>query len=268
MNRVKYTEWIDDYVEGALDQASKEEFESALSSNKSLSFEYKFGKDIDRILGDDELLDFSEKCLAASNEMKLPAQKLAKVVHFTRRYWYAAASLVVIALIISGIVLFNPGSYSGEKLFRMYYKSGDAVGISRSGNISMAEALLAFSKSEYVSADQLFDQILANEPDNFAVRYYAGISNIELKNFPKAIKMFEFILDDPNNLYSEFAEWYLGLSLLASEQADEATSVFTNIASSRGHLYQKEASSILDKLGKGEKNKKFINNLFFLILPF
>lgn len=259
MNRVKFTDWIEDYADGSMDVAEMKKFEDTLAADKDLQFEYKLSRDLDRILGDEELLDFGQKCLAARAEQRMASARLVKVVQITRKYWYAIASLVVIAVIVTAALLIDPGSYSSEKLFRMYYKSGDAIGLSRSGNYTMAEALVAFSKDDFRNADLLFDEILANEPQNFAARYYAGISNIELKQFPKAIQMFEQIVSDQGNLYTEYAEWYLGLSYLAGEQPDKATGIFLIIAASPDHLYRQDAASILEKLNKGTKSKKIIN---------
>ncbi|MCU0371569.1 MAG: tetratricopeptide repeat protein, partial [Bacteroidales bacterium] len=101
-----------------------------------------------------------------------------------------------------------------------------------------------------------------------AVMYYSGISNIEIKNYPKAIQMFESIISDADNLYVENAQWYLGLSHLVAGEMQEADSIFNVIASVNDHYYCKDAKSILEKINKSEKNKKFLNNLFFLILPF
>jgi hypothetical protein len=80
--------------------------------------------------------------------------------------------------------------------------------------------------------------------------------------------MFESILAEGNNLYTEYAEWYLGLSYLVSGNSTQAESIFTRIASNPAHYYSKDATSIIEKIHKGEKSKKFLNNLFFLILPF
>jgi TolA-binding protein len=98
--------------------------------------------------------------------------------------------------------------------------------------------------------------------------YYCGISNIEIKNFPKAAQMFESIIQDNENLYVENAEWYLGLTYLAEGQVEKAQGIFNNIAASPDHYYSKDAKSILEKILKNEHSKKFLNNLFFLILPF
>jgi len=268
MNRVKYTEWIDSYIGNELDEAGMNKFEKELSINKDLAMEYHLDRDLEKILSQQDLLDFRAKCISAQNELNLSSRKLVKVVQFTRKYWYAAASVLLIAIVAGSLILINPGGYSPEKLFKMYYKSGETIGVSRSGNGNMVEGLLLFSKNEYEAADILFGKILANDPRNFAVMYYSGISNIEMKNYPKAIQMFETIIGDKGNLYIENAQWYLGLSYLASENLEQASKIFNTIAETPGHYYAKDAKSILEKISKSEKNKKFLNNLFFLILPF
>lgn len=268
MNRVRYTEWIDSYVEGELDNAGMKKFETELSVNHDLALEFRLEKDLVSALDQEDLLDFRSKCISAQQEMNLSSKKFVKVVQFTRRYWYAAASVFLIAMITGGLLLLNPGGYSAEKLFKMYYKSGETVGVSRSGNANMVEALRYFTKNDFLSAESLFDEILVNDPQNYAVMYYSGISNIEIKNFPKAIHMFETIIQDGDNLYTENAEWYLGLSQLAAGQIEQAERNFLVIASTPGHYYAKDATSILEKIKKSEKSKKFLNNLFFLILPF
>jgi tetratricopeptide (TPR) repeat protein len=268
MNKVRYTEWIDSYVDGELDDASRKNFEAELSVNRDLALEYHLEKDLEKALLQEDLIDFRAKCIEVQQEINLSERKLVKIVHITRKYWYAAASVLLIGLIVGGVLLFNPGSYSAEKLFRMYYKSGETIGLSRSGNVDMVEALRYFSKNDFQTAEGLFEKILANDPHNIAVIYYSGISNIEIKNYPKAISMFESIIRDADNLYTENADWYLGLTYLAAGQMDQADNVFNVIASSPNHYYYHDAKSILEKIGKGEKNKKLLNNLLFLILPF
>jgi len=269
MNKVKYTEWIDSYVDGELDNLGMQEFEAQLSKNQELAMEFKLEQDIRKAISDEaDIVDFRAKCLTAQHEINIGEKKLVRMVHITRKYWYAVASILLIALIIGGVAVINPGGYSSEKLFKMYYKSGETIGLSRSGNVDMAEALRYFSKNEFETAESLFSKILTGDPNNFAVMYYSGISNIELKNYPRAITMFETIINDGGNLYTENAEWYIGLTYLASDNTDKSEQVFQQIASRPDHYYFEEARSILEKIGKSEKSKKILNNLLFLILPF
>ena len=100
------------------------------------------------------------------------------------------------------------------------------------------------------------------------MKYYDGISNIEIKDYNSAIALFNSIISNGQNLYVENAQWYLGLSYLAKDDISSAEKIFIEIAENPDHYYNQQAKSILEKLNKNEKNKKFINNLFFLILPF
>jgi len=268
MNKVKYTEWIDSYVEKELDDAGMKSFENELNVNRDLTLEYELEKDLQDILNQEDLLDLREKCMLAQNDLNLSEKKIVKVIQITRKYWYAAASILLIALIVGGIFMLSPSSYSPEKLFKMYYKSGETIGVSRSGNANMVEALRYFTKNDFLSAEGLFGEILSVDPQNIAVKYYSGISNIEIENYTRAIQMFEEIIAQGDNLYIENSQWYLGLSNIAAGKLDQAESIFKVIASSPDHYYSDDAQSILDKIGNGEKNKKFLNNLFFLILPF
>jgi tetratricopeptide (TPR) repeat protein len=267
MNKAKYTEWIDSYLEGELDAAGMESFETEMKVNRQLALEYQLEMDLVEVLHDEDILDFKAKCIEAHKEVNLMKRGTARVVHIARKYWYAAASVIIILLIAGGLYVLNPGGYSNERLFKMYYKSSE-IGITRSGNVNMVEALIYFSRKDYQTAAQLFDKILSAEPGNMAVTYYSGITNIEIRNYAHAIDMFKAIIKDGNNLYVENAQWYLGLAYLIDEKNDDAIEQFRIIADNPGHYYNSQAVSILDKLNKNEKNKEILNNLFFLILPF
>jgi tetratricopeptide (TPR) repeat protein len=268
MNRVRYTELIDSFVDGEMDEASKRKFEAELSINRDLALEFRLENDLSKALMQEDLIDFRSKCIEAQNDMNFAEKKMVKIVHITRRYWYAAASVLLVGLIIGGMLIFNPRDYSAEKLFKMYYKSGETIGLSRSGNVDMAEALRYFSKNDFMTAESLFDKILVSDPGNMAVKYYSGISNIEIKDYSKAVLLFESIINDGDNLYVENAEWYLGLTHLAAGEVEQADVIFNKISAEPGHYYRIEAKSILEKIGTGEKNKNFLNKVLFLILPF
>lgn len=267
MIKAKYTEWIDNYLEGDLDTAERLSFEAELQVNSQLAMELRLENDLQDILRDEDILDFKSKCINAQQEVNLQHLGRARIIHIARKYWYAAASAIIILLVAGGMLLLKPGSYTNERLFKMYYKSSE-VSVSRSGNVNMVEALISFSKKDYASADMLFEKILAAEPANYAVMYYSGITNIELKNYDDAIRKFVGVIDDGQNLYVENAQWYLGLAYLIDGQKSKALDQFGIIAAKSDHYYNSQAISILEKLNKNEKNKEILNNLFFLILPF
>jgi tetratricopeptide (TPR) repeat protein len=164
--------------------------------------------------------------------------------------------------------LLGPQDYSNEKLFQMYYTSGESVGISRSGNTNVVEALLQYQKGNYQEACLLFTELLREDPGNAAISYYCGISNIETGDYDDAIRLFEEILKNGNTLYIEYAQWYLGLSYLVKERNEEAVELFKTIAAEEGHYYQEDAKSLLDKIENSIMNKNIINKILFFVLPF
>ena len=229
--------------------------------------EYHLEQELDAALRETDIMDFRALCLEAQEEVKVMHSSGAKVVQLVRKYWYAAASVILIALIAGGLLIFQTGKYSDQKLFKMYYKSGE-IGIKRSGNANMVEALMAYSKKDFVTAAQAFEQVLSNDPANIPVKYYCGISNIEIGDYTRAIQLFKQIIENKDNSYVEYAQWNLGLTYLANNQESDAVKQFKLIAAKENHSYHNQAVSILDKLMNRHKNEKIFNNLFFLILPF
>jgi tetratricopeptide (TPR) repeat protein len=267
MTKVKYTEWIEQYMQGELDHESSMGFENELKINSQLATELRLEKDLDRALTDTEMLDFMAICQESQEEVKLIHSRGARVVQMVRKYWYAAASVVLIALVAGGIFLAQPGSYSNEKLFKMYYRSG-AIDMKRSANANMVEALMAYSQKDFVAAARAFEQVLTSDPANIPVKYYCGISNIETGNYNRAIILFKEIIQQNDNSYIEYSQWNLGLTYLANDRHADAIEQFKSIASNKDHSCYEQATSILKKMDEKNKKEKLFNNLFFLILPF
>ena len=248
MNKTKYSVLVENYVDGQLDEVQQKNFEAELLINQTLAMEFRLEKDLDRILKNEQMIDFRAKCITAQEEFNSGRLKSTRVFQLARKYWYAAAAVMLILLVVGGLFLMQPGGYSNEKLFKMYYKTGE-IGISRSGNADLIQALLKYHDKDYASAVTLFDEILAKDPNNFAIRYYDGMSSIEVGNYTKAINMFKSIIDNGENLYIEYAQWYLGLTFtFINGQTDDASKIFRQIANNPDHVHQKDAQFICKKL--------------------
>lgn len=266
MIKAKYTEWIEQYLHGELDQEEARHFEKELVENPQLAAEYRLELDLEKALSDNEMLDFMAACKEAQEEVKTTQYKGAYVVQLMRKYWYAAASVLLVALLAGGIFLMQPGGYTNEKLFKMYYKPGE-IDMKRTANSNMVEALIAYSDKDFVNAAMAFEQVLASDPANIPVKYYCAISHIESGGYDRAAILLQEIIGNDNNSYVDYAEWNLGLTYLADNRHEEALRQFKDIASDPDHSYYSQAVSILDKMEKN-KNQKIFNKLFFLILPF
>lgn len=253
MIKSKYTQLIDDYLEGVMTSNEKSAFEKELKNNQELNQEFELHKDLNQVIADEKVLDFRAILIDVQNDHNNEQKSKPKVFKIFRKYRYAAASVILLLLIIGSILILNPRNYSNEKLFNMYYKPGDAIGITRSGNIDVVDAVMKFHNGDYENACSLFNEVLSEDGSNMAIRYYYGIASIEVHNYNLAIEQFQEIIKDNNNLYIEYAQWYLGLSYLANNQENEAMEQIGAIAADHKHFYKDDARKLYDRIKKNKK---------------
>ncbi len=252
MIRAKYTKLIDDYRDDNLTFSEKQEFERALKNNQQFNDELNLHIDLDDALADEQIVDFRATLIDAQHDYNKSQKHKPNVIKMYRKYRYAVASVVLLLMIVGSIMIINPRNYSNEKLFQMYYKRGDAIGITRSGDANVVDAVMKFHEGDYQNACTLFGELLKEDASNIAVRYYYGIASIETQNYDRAIQQFRDVIEDDNNLYVEYAQWYLGLAYLINKEDDKALTQIKAIASNPNHFYSDEASKLYDKIKKAE----------------
>jgi len=170
------------------------------------------------------------------------------VVHLnSRRWWYAAASLVALIAVAATLYLQTSRNISNDSLFNEFYTVDNIVDQTR-GDQNIVEAVIKFQQKDYASASVLFKSILDKDNSNIAVWFYYGISNIETKNYDNSIKAFKVIINQNDNLYIEHAEWYLGLCYLKNNHKDKAIDQFVVVATNPDNFHRQEAKNILEKL--------------------
>lgn len=248
--KLKYSQLIERFLAGEMNEDELRWFSNELKSNAELSTELKLDNDLDKILLDEDVVEFRRKLLSIYNENKqLNAPRIIKLQ--PRKWQLAAAAAIAVLMITGGALLFTQQrSYTPEKLFSMYYDSDRSIELTRSGNANIVEAVLKFQQKDFQGASLLFAEILDRDSSNMAVWFYNGISYIETDRIDDAVKAFNFIVIDGNNLYVEHAEWYLGLCYLKNEQIDSAVNEFRKIAVDQNNYHKKEAEKILANLGR------------------
>lgn len=162
---------------------------------------------------------------------------------------YAAISFISL-IIITSVVLIDSNRYSSKKVFEKYYTHDDIVGITRGYNSPLIDAIIKFDKGDYQGASELFNNILNNDTSNMAIFYYYGIANIETQNYKQAIKSFQEIIDNNNNLYIEYAQWYLSLIYLITNEKNKACYQINEIVADTNHYYNKMAMDLLEDIKK------------------
>lgn len=243
----KHSASIEQFLANEMAPSERTAFKNELRSNPDLARELKLAQAIDSAILSDDVIDLRQKLIAAINAGKTPKTEVPVVRMNTRKWWYAAASLLALVAVSATLYLQTNRNLSTDSLFSQYYNSENIVDITR-GDENIVDAVIKFQQKDYSTASVMFKKILDKDESNIAVWFYYGISNIETQNYQNSIKAFNTIINQNDNLYLEHAEWYLGLCYLKNNQKDKAMDQFVAIASNPENFHHQEAKNILEKL--------------------
>ena len=243
----KHSASIEQYLANEMTATERNAFKKELSSNPGLAEELKLSQLIDSAIEREDIIDLRSKLIAVINANRATRTEVPVVRMYTRKWWYAAASLLVLCAVAATLYLQTSRKVSNDALFSQYYNSENIVDQTR-GDQNILEAVIKFQQKDFATASVLFKNILDKDNSNIAVWFYYGISNIETKNYGNSIKAFNTIIKQNDNLYIEHAEWYLGLCYLKNNQKEKAIDQFMLVASNPDNFHRLEAKNILEKL--------------------
>lgn len=241
----KHSASIEQYLANEMAPAERAAFIRESKLNPDLAEELKLSQTIDAALLRDDIVDLRKKLVEAAskaNKIETPVIRLKN-----RKWWYAAASVLVVFTLSTALFLQNKHNVTNDSLFSQFYNSENIIDQTR-GDENIVEAVIKFQQKDFVSASDLFKKILDKDNSNIAVWFYYGIANIETKNYNNSIKAFNTIIAQNDNLYIEHAEWFLGLCYLKNNQKEKAIGQFDRVASNPDNFHHKEAKNILEKL--------------------
>jgi tetratricopeptide (TPR) repeat protein len=250
MNNFKHSASIERYLSSEMPAAEKENFEREITLNEELYTELKLSMSIDESLKREDIVEFRKKLAFVMKEHKKQENEIPVVRLHPGRFWSAAASLIILAVLGSTLYFSHSGGNTTESLFKQYYNSENLIDVTRSGDANIVEAVIKFQEKDYQLAARLFKQILEKDNNNIACWFYFGIASIETENYKQAEKAFNHIISDNQNLYVEHAEWYLGLSFLKSAQPEKAKSQFEKISKETDNFHRQDAIHLLEKMNK------------------
>jgi len=246
-NQFKNSATIEQYLANEMAPSEREAFTKEVRGSPDLADELKFSQTIDSALIREDIIDLRRKLIAAINEGRKAKKEVPVIRMNTRKWWYAAASLLALCAVTATLYLQTPRNNTNDSLFTQYYNSENIVDQTR-GEQNIVEAVIKFQQKDFKTASVLFKSILDKDKSNIAVWFYYGISNIETRNFENSIKAFNTIIEQNDNLYIEHAEWYLGLCYLKDNQKNKAIDQFVVVASNPDNFHRQEAKNILEKL--------------------
>ncbi|MDO9256405.1 MAG: hypothetical protein Q7U54_12890, partial [Bacteroidales bacterium] len=174
----KHSATIEQYLANEMAPSERVAFKKELASNPELAEELKLSQNIDSALMRDDIIDLRQKLIAAINASRVVKAEVPVVRMYTRKWWYAAASLVALVAVAATLYLQTPSRITNDSLFSQYYNSENIIDQTR-GDQNIVEAVIKFQQKDFASASQLFKSILDKDNTNIAVWFYYGISNIE-----------------------------------------------------------------------------------------
>lgn len=246
---MKYYEMIHAYLDGSLEEAERRAFEEAMEKDELLRKEVSLHREVDSALGETDILNLRSKLKTIHKKVTEPENE-ARILRMKPRQAVAAVAAVAILLIGSAWVfnmITNP-AMSGDQLYEMYYQPDDAVMVMRSGSATDSESMLVEALRKYESDD--FEgalQLFKKDKSNLMVHFYSGLAYMEIEHFNEAIRSFQTILDDQQNLFIEQAMWYQGLCYIKIGQTDKAKEVFSEL-NVPGSSYRAKVEFILKNL--------------------
>lgn len=242
MKELNKDDQIDRYVTGKLEDAELWEFRHEMDNNPKLAEEVNLRAEIYQSLADTQKIKFRENLKSLRNEKK----SAVRFIH-SWKVRAVAASIAVVLLVGAGLTTSLFKTQDNQELYASYFNPESSLLSVRSGtvsdNTSLNLGMLSYDQGQYDESIEIFKSI----PDNVVARLYCGLAYMNVKNYKAAIDEFNHVLAHGDNLFTDQAEWNIGLSYLADNKIDEAKKTFTSIAGEKG-AYQQKASDLLNEL--------------------
>ncbi|MCX6256500.1 MAG: hypothetical protein NTW49_01140 [Bacteroidia bacterium] len=247
-------ETIEKFIDNELDGEELEDFKRLLPGNKDLSDEITLHLQVDEAIMDNGVIALKNQ-LASIHKSLHNVKKVRPIPHRPfLRSWYLAAATIALIIILVGtvyVVILRNHTYSNDELFHKYYDPYEVVINVRSGNFQcndlFVQALQKYQKHDYSGALAFFEKIIMNDSTNVACNFYSGISFMETTRYMNAIKSFNSVIWQNDNLFLEQTEWYLGLCYLKTNKMNQAVKQFKKISASNS-FYKDKSNSILESI--------------------
>lgn len=155
----------------------------------------------------------------------------------------AAAVLAAVLLIRSLIASDDP-----QKIFSKYYKPFDAASSVTRGTATdeskvLTGAIANYKSGEYQAAAAGFTIAMFSGTESISAIFYLGVTELELGNYDRAIKLLNEVANQKNT-YAKEAAWYLGLAYIKSGNQIKASECFELLTRSQG-FYSSRSEKIL-----------------------
>jgi len=173
-------------------------------------------------------------------------------ISIKRKHLYSAGFASVLCFYVLFLTHVFTHEDQNDQIFANYYKTYlidnrefPRISVSKS-DFSLAYKF--YNEGNYRAAIDQFQGIYKSDTTRVTACFLLGMSFIERRNYPEAIKYLSSVIDQ-NSAIGKQAEWYLGLCYLKTGDKIKAVTAFKSIMSSKNY-YRPLATEILRRLNQ------------------
>ncbi|HZL11948.1 MAG TPA: hypothetical protein VFC65_18350 [Prolixibacteraceae bacterium] len=242
---------IEGYIYGELSDDEMGSFENEISSSKDLFAEIDLIRNVDLALNENDVMQLRNNLQTIAKEVISERQTERSFAGKFKPRKIILSSVAASLILLLGITGLMSRQTTQDQLYQKYNTTYQTSGIVRSARLSkdqtLAMAMQKFDNQEYESALGLLEEVISRDQNNMVGHFYAGVSLQETGKYKNAIKEYETVIIDKDNLFIEQAEWYIGMCYLQTDESKKALKQFKKIAKNEG-FYQQKAQAILRKM--------------------
>lgn len=181
-------------------------------------------------------------------DQKIQQPQSGKIIplHFFR---YAAAACVIGILAFTSWRLFlSPEQLDEQAIYASYFHPlthPDATVRGENAVSDETAAVQAYEKEDYFGAVKYYEKLVANNPENIKNNLFLGISLLATNQAQKAVDVLNKI--NTSNDFHFDVQWYLAMAYLKNKDVQHALDLFSAL-SKEDNYYQKQSAEIVEKL--------------------
>lgn len=249
MKTIDFSYFIERYIAGEMESTEKKWFEKELEGNDNLRREVVLRKKVDQSLVNHDLISLRNKLADLEKNRRTKVQAVSGNKSAPIKY----AAVFTGLLVIGTLFIQSFRDLSSEQLFSRYYQPFEMVANARSSSALPEEVLFntaieLFNNREFAEAASLFNEFLTKNPQRLDARFLHGMAEMEIDNYPGAIKSLSEVGSNNDNLFQDRAMWYLSLCYIATGERENAKRELTVIKDSENNKYRAKAKKILRHL--------------------
>lgn len=247
MEKIEFTRFIERYLEEKMQPSEKRWFEKELEGNLWLRNELELRRKAETIASNFDAIQLRKKLMDAEarhrNETKI--ERAVRKVPAN----YAAVFLGLI--VISALFILQGNSLNINDFTAKVLEDYEISINSRAGSIVTPAELIPgmelYNDGKFEEATSLFSSIPVESSCIIQSRFLTGLSSMQTKDYSTAIKSFEQVIANNDNIFIEEARYYLALSYYSEEEYHKARQTLEGIINSQSR-FKKEAKKLTRKI--------------------